>query len=226
MSSSIVVRQPRPGDGEAIGRAHVRAWQQGYRHILPATFLDSLDRVQRGAQWEDRIESGSTDGRSVDDPLPSITIVGELGGRLLGFATYGPYRPVESSSTSPPTSEASPDHGLCELWALNVDPDAWGSGLAQALMGHTMAALAEAHAESSTAVLWVLAENHRGRRFYHKENWGPDGVEQPLALAETEVTEVRYATDLDRFRSRAARSESNSGPLSPDTGLVIPPRSS
>ncbi|MEL7157978.1 MAG: GNAT family N-acetyltransferase, partial [Actinomycetota bacterium] len=179
----------RAGDGAAIGRAHVRAWQHGYAHILPATFLDGLDAVQRGAEWEARIESGSTDGQPAAGQLPSITIVGALAGDVLGFASYGPYRSTDST-------DRADDEGLCELWGLNVDPEAWGTGLAQALMAQTRAGLVETHGRSSTAVLWVLADNHRGRRFYQKENWRPDGVEQPLDLAGTEVTELRYATQL------------------------------
>jgi GNAT superfamily N-acetyltransferase len=52
---------------------------------------------------------------------------------------------------------------------FGVVPSHWGAGVADALHA---AALAEfAAAGVRTSYLWVLVDNHRARRFYHRHGW-------------------------------------------------------
>lgn len=56
---------------------------------------------------------------------------------------------------------------------LNLDPKAWGTGLAHLLHTHAIDHLRGwGYPE---AILWVVAENGRPRRFYEREGWRPDG---------------------------------------------------
>jgi GNAT superfamily N-acetyltransferase len=48
------------------------------------------------------------------------------------------------------------------------------------------------------AVLWVLEDNPRTRRFYEKHGWRPDGGAKREAFLETEVPLVRYRIQLAR----------------------------
>lgn len=43
------LRPALPADALAVARVHVRAWQVGYRGLLPAAYLDSLRATVWGA---------------------------------------------------------------------------------------------------------------------------------------------------------------------------------
>jgi GNAT superfamily N-acetyltransferase len=60
-----------------------------------------------------------------------------------------------------------------ELYALYVHPDAWGDGHGSVL--HEAAVKHLAANGFGSAVLWVLAGNRRGRRFYERHGWRTDG---------------------------------------------------
>lgn len=178
-----------------MGQVHVEAWRQGYAHIFPSSYLDSLDPEERGEVWESRIADGTTEAIGVDPEQPgAVTLVGELDGEVLSFGSYGPYRPVDDQTPADARAEA-----VSELWGINVHPDAWGTGLAQAMMATLLSRLATEHPEP-TAILWVLADNARGRRFYDKVGWAPDGRTTTLEQAGLEIPELRYAIDLSPYR--------------------------
>lgn len=59
----------------------------------------------------------------------------------------------------------------CWLHGFYVVPDHWGTGVAAEL--HEAAL--EAMADCPELRLWVLAENHRARRFYEKHGWRENG---------------------------------------------------
>jgi hypothetical protein len=46
------------------------------------------------------------------------------------------------------------------------------------------------------AVLWVLEDNPRARRFYEIAGWSPDGNKRVLEIFGFDVTEVRYHKQL------------------------------
>jgi GNAT superfamily N-acetyltransferase len=178
---TLIVRDARPDDGDAIADAHVGGWRVGYRGVVPV--LDDPEFDRRRA-WRDRLAEGaSADGR---------ILVGESGGSVLGFAHVGPE-----------LDEAGESTGRGEVFACYVHPDA--TGVAGALM---TACLAELRADFAHAVLWTLRDPPRSRRFYERTGWsldrGDDGapVEAAFALPATSpttdraVTVVRYRIDL------------------------------
>lgn len=69
------LRLADPTDALAVARVHVRAWQTGYRGLLPDAYLDGLRAEDRAARY--------TFGRP-DGPR---TIVAIQHGRVVGFAT-------------------------------------------------------------------------------------------------------------------------------------------
>ena len=77
-----------------------------------------------------------------------------------------------------------------ELYAIYVLPQAWGSGAGAALMREAVAGLREAF--DGDAVLWVLEDNPRARRFYEREGWRLDGGRKRDTFLGVEVGEVRY----------------------------------
>ncbi len=176
-----VVRPAAVADSTAMGEVHVAAWQVGYQGLLPSQLLDNLAVERSAANWTTAL------GQNEPDPQgESSSLVAEVDGRVMGICSYGPYRQVDG--------EPAP-LDLCELWMLNVHPDAWGSGVAQALMAAALDGLRHERPEMRAA-LWVLEGNARGRRFYEKEGWAADGGTKLDTFAGQEVVEVRYSRDL------------------------------
>lgn len=147
--------------------AHVRTWQAAYEHVFGAERLAALDTPERRGRWQRRL----TDGERV-------WVAEADDGRVVGFAWIGDSRDDE-------------DKG--ELYAIYVLPETWGSGAGSALMAAALAALRASYA---TAILWVLEDNPRARRFYEREGWRLDGARKTGELLGLAVPEVRYRITL------------------------------
>jgi GNAT superfamily N-acetyltransferase len=140
------VRAATVDDAAAIADVHVAAWRAAYRGILLDETLDALDVDARAARWRDILRNPGT-------------IVAVRQDRVVGFGSFGPAR-------------ADEDRGCGEIYGLYVHPDAWGSSAGQALIDEMEAELRAAGHEE--AMLWVLAENPRARRFYERNGWHDD----------------------------------------------------
>ena len=77
---------------------------------MPDEHLDGLPPEEQAAGWE----RGLSRDRDQDPVL-----VAEEVGRVVGFAVVGPAQDPE---------------GAGELYAINVDPDHWGTGVGRALL--------------------------------------------------------------------------------------------
>ncbi|HEV3014711.1 MAG TPA: GNAT family N-acetyltransferase [Actinomycetota bacterium] len=160
------VRPARVGDAPAMGRLHVRAWQAAYRGHMPDDYLDGLRAEDRAAGWERAL--------GLQRPRGAV-LVAEQAGEVVGFANVGPAQEPE---------------GAGELYAINVDPDHWGTGAGRALLQAAQAELARlGFAET---VLWVLPGNARARRVYERAGWVADGAERSAEVLGVVVPEVRY----------------------------------
>jgi ribosomal protein S18 acetylase RimI-like enzyme len=138
-----VIRPAQPSDVDRIGTIHVLAWQAAYRDVMPDAYLDGLDPADRAGMWRRFLEA--------EPPGQHLDVVLDAGGGVAGFASYGPANDGEA--------------GTGELYAINLDPAAWGHGLGGALLDHVAAALRD-H-EFGQAVLWVEPSNARARAVYN-----------------------------------------------------------
>lgn len=88
----------------------------------------------------------------------------------------------------------SDDPGWGEVFAIYVHPDRWGDGLGHDLL---MAGMDQLRGMGhDKALLWVLRDNQRARRFYERQGWR---LGKPIRVEEiggVQVTEVRYETGL------------------------------
>ena len=161
----VRLRPAVPGDELAVARIHVRAWQVGYRGLLPDGYLGGLRAEDRAARY--------TFART--DPGRPQTIVAVRGDAVLGFATTGP---------------AGGAGGAGELLALHVEPDRWRGGVGRALIAAARDRLvAGGFAE---AVLWLLDGNERAARFYEADGWAFDGTDRTDEVWGITVRERRY----------------------------------
>ena len=152
----IEVRAAHPDDADALAAAHVQGWRVAYRGLFSDDYLDAdAFEQERLTMWR-----GWTWNQSGRNHL----FAGLVNGVTLGFSLSGPARG---------TDEHAHTDGAGEVFAFYLHPDAWGSGLASALMTRAVDQLATDG--YSTAVLWVLRDNPRARRFYEREGWSPTG---------------------------------------------------
>jgi RimJ/RimL family protein N-acetyltransferase len=162
----VSVRRAGPADARGIAEVHVLTWQAAYRHAFPAEALDQLSVEEREAQWREWLDRGATVWVAVD------------GEKVVGFAAAGP-------------SDAEED--VAELFSIYVLPEHWGSGAAPELMAAVVAWFREQ--QYTTAMLWVLADNPRARRFYEREGWRFDGTRTDTVRG-VEVEEALYRLTL------------------------------
>ncbi|WP_333677517.1 GNAT family N-acetyltransferase [Dyella sp.] len=167
----MLIRPARPDDALRVAHVHVRAWQAGYRHLLPGDYLARLDPRERAQHY---------DFANQDMQRPK-TLVVEEDGTIHGFATTAPARDADT-----------PDGG--ELCALYVDPDVWGRGFGTALLSAARLRLAERGYRH--AVLWLLAGNQRAERLYRADGWALDGQTRTESIWDVTVDEVRYRRPL------------------------------
>ncbi|MGH3049981.1 MAG: GNAT family N-acetyltransferase, partial [Gaiellaceae bacterium] len=160
------VRPARVEDAAAVAETHVRTWQAAYEHVFGAERLASLDLEARTANWQ----------RWLRDPEPHwhVFVAEEESGSVVAFATLGEGR-------------ERADEG--ELYAIYALPEAWGSGAGPALMAATLEALREDGFPA--AILWVLEDNPRARRFYEREGWTLDGGRRKSEHLDVHTIEVR-----------------------------------
>ena len=164
------IRAAAAGDATAIGAVQVRAWQRAYRGIMPDDHLDGIDPDQRAAMWRDLLDGDHPDRR---------ILVATASDRVVGFAAFGAARRDATDG---------------ELYAINVDPDAWAAGLGRRLLRTATESLADAG--FTRAELFVASANERARRLYESEGWTTDGVEVVEDALGVEVREVRYRRRL------------------------------
>jgi ribosomal protein S18 acetylase RimI-like enzyme len=174
--SAVAVRTASPDDADAIARVHIGTWQAAYAHIFPAEALDRLASrlAQRAEFWQEAIASGNP---------RSHTLVGQERDRVVGFASIGPTR----------DDDLDPEQ-VGELFAIYVLPEAWGEGVGRALMRELVARLRKERFRA--AILWVLEDNPRTRRFYELAGWRLDGAVREETILDTAVREVRYRIAL------------------------------
>lgn len=167
------IRPATTSDATEIARIHVEAWRVAYAGHMPEDFLAGLSVENRRRGWERQLAADA-----------SGVFVVEHEDAVAGFAVVGPSR----------DDDAEPSTG--ELHAINLDPTHWHSGQGRPLLDHAVAALQERGYHEAT--LWVLGSNDRGRRFYARAGWSPDGRTRVETIADgtVELHEVRYRRTL------------------------------
>ena len=162
-----IVRPAAVADAAAIAAVHVRTWQAAYVDVFGAERLAGMDVDARAERWRRWLEDGEA------------AFVVELDGRVVGFSWVGPSRDEDAEG---------------ELYAIYALPDAWGTGAGSQLMDAGVESMRASGYRN--AVLWVLEDNPRARRFYEREGWSLDGGRKDAEFVGMRVPEVRYRITL------------------------------
>ena len=161
------IRRASVADAADIASVHVRTWQAAYAHKFGSERLEQLDVRRRVEGWTRVLTNG--------EPV----FVADEDGRVVAFVSVGACGELE---------------GVGELYAIYALPEAWGSGAGGGLMRAAVEQLAaDGYRE---AILWVLEDNPRARRFYEREGWTLDGSRKEDEFLGVKVTEVRYRLTL------------------------------
>jgi ribosomal protein S18 acetylase RimI-like enzyme len=169
----VITRTATPEDAAAVAGIHVRSWQAAYRGLFPDEYLDGLRAEDRMARY--------TLGETGTGHLTTTVAVDD--GTLCGFATTGPARDDDVQ-------------GAGEVYALYVDPGAWGRGVGRLLMAEARIDIGRRR-ECSEAVLWVLAGNRRAQRFYRADGWLPDGARRVETIWGVWADLVRWRSPVE-----------------------------
>lgn len=136
------IREATPDDVAALAEAHVAAWCETYRGLLPDSYLDGLTPAGCEPQWRQLVGRPPAEG--------CVLIAEGAGGEIVGFASGGPHRGLL-------------DHAG-ELYTLYLRRSAQGAGLGRVLFTAVATRLHEQGLDS--LALWVLATNRQARGFY------------------------------------------------------------
>ena len=144
---NVCYREATGEDAAGIANVEVVSQQSGYREFLPATHLDSMSICDRTQRWQNALQSDDADR----------TVVAVHNEKVIGFVRAG-------------KCKAAGVGGITYLFVL---PEYWGTGVGQALMSRATDIMRDFGIVS--AQLYVYRDNARGRRFYERLGWKPDG---------------------------------------------------
>jgi GNAT superfamily N-acetyltransferase len=119
---------------------------------VPEDLLGIMTLEERRARWEEWL----TDPRWV-------TIVAEVGGRIVGFGTLGPSRDDDADSEV-----------VAEMPTLYVHPSSWRMGIGRRLCDEVVSRATDLGFRELT--LWTLEANRGARLFYQSLGFSADGV--------------------------------------------------
>lgn len=166
-------------DVARLAEVNVVTWQRAYAGIVPAAYLDGLDREAFVKRWRTNVEQG----------YPGVSFwVADVDGVLSSYAIIGAYRPQEDADPSDDTT------GWGEIYAIYTHPDLQGRGGGVAVLEAAMQELREQG--YIRVALWALAANEASRRWYSARGWRPDGATSQWDGSGEPLEEVRLVLDL------------------------------
>lgn len=166
----VTVRAARARDADAIADVRVSSSRAAYAHILPPERLVPL----APQVWAAKARG------LVDDPEVGFLVAETQEAGIAGFVCASPSRDEGASSDT------------AELQMLYVAAAHWRKGVGGALLARMHDQMVARGYRRAT--LWVLRDNERGRAFYSRCGWWPDGASKDRGYA----IEVRYMTYLSR----------------------------
>ncbi len=177
----VEIRSGRPEDARAIARVLTEAREVAYRGVLPDAAVDWMRTQLDTAKWE-RILRARPSG------LYGIAVA-EVGNQVAGYADWGHEREGDSRGE------------VGELLSLFVLPELWRKRIGTQLLAFAERKLRDLGYRG--AVLWVLEDNQRGRRFYERAGWAADGSSRDIELGACFVRQLRYRRVFEQAASSA-----------------------
>ena len=139
---TITVQNAEIRDASALARIFIAAWRSGFRGILSEETIGKYTLFEPCRDmFAQLLASGS-----------GTMYLAESDGQPMGLLFW-----------------LEEENHTARIEALLTCPEAWGKGIAAALMERC---IADAKAAGCTALhVWPFAENHRAKRFYEKHGF-------------------------------------------------------
>lgn len=167
MSDAITIREATPRDADDIARVHAESTRTTYQGIMADEYLASM----KVDEWTERRRKDLEDAGDHD-----VTYVAEVDGQIVGWARGGPERSDDKEYAG-------------ELYAIYLLQTNQRKGIGRRLISTMAKHLIE---EGMTSMLlWVLAENEGGRRFYEALG-GQPAREQYITTGGVQLLEIAY----------------------------------
>ncbi len=179
---TISIRLAESADIEDLARINIAAWRSAYTGIVPDAVLDGMTFERYRERWRRIL--------APDNPRAVTVLVGAVDGRLTSYVVFGAYRPQQDA---PPDEDTS---GWAEILAIYTDPDRQGRGVGSALLEAALAQLVDLDCGHGLAALWVLQANRKGRSWYERRGWRPDGALSMWDAEGTSLPEIRMVRAL------------------------------
>lgn len=166
---ALTIRKAVVTDAADVATIHMRSWEEAYPGIIPAEAIREKN-AERPALWQKLLS---------EEHHIYVAFAGEMPVGLMGI------HPCGDDDLS----------GIGEVGAIYLHPDYWDKGYGREMMAFALDTLQGQG--FSAAVLWVLEENHRARRFYEKADFVLDGAQKEIIIGRL-LVEVRYRKDILR----------------------------
>jgi Acetyltransferases, including N-acetylases of ribosomal proteins len=166
----ITIRRALPEDAFEYAACHIASWRSAYNGIVPDEFLDSLsanDRAERMKKNMSERKAYAYYCAICEKEIVGVLIIGK----------------------SSDESKA----GAGEISAIYLVQAFWGKGFGKEMMDYALDTLKRDGYDE--AILWVLEENKRARRFYEKCGFAFDGAKKAIEIGKV-LTEMRYVRCL------------------------------
>ena len=169
----ILVRRATPDDAASLAAVEITSWQTAYRGLMPDAFLNGLSKEQTTVGWHQNLLKHGTEGRK-------RLLVAVEDARVIGFVRVG---------------RVGDEGEVGLIYLLYVLPEYWGCGAGKVLMRAAMDELSDLKLRE--AVLWVLRDNQRARRFYEGLGWRQDGQTSTEDYGGIELEALCYRRVVD-----------------------------
>jgi ribosomal protein S18 acetylase RimI-like enzyme len=160
------LRSAKVEDAKGIAKVHIDTWRECYKGVVPDSYLDNLDLLQRRKGWEYILAHSD-----------QSCFVLEQNQSVFGWVTCG-------------TNRDDLGDDICEIYGIYVLPEYWGTDAGLQLFDAAMDKLAARSPKRVT--LWVLKENTRAQRFYEKQGFMNDGATKLVDIGGKNLEEIRY----------------------------------
>lgn len=170
--SEVRIRDMTVDDIRAVSALRITGWRAAYAGIVPADYLDGLS-----------IEADAKQRKNSFGNPHAQNVVAEDDQGAVGWGVVGPSRDDDARDADG------------EIYALYVAPSRIGTGIGRALITDLVARAARAG--FTTVRLWVLAENHRARRFYERAGFALDGRRAEWTVSGKTLLELRYSRSIE-----------------------------
>lgn len=183
------VREAQIIDAEAIAVVHSTSWRTAYRELLPERYLTKLTVPHLTRRWHRTLQRRRSITSELELSASEDFLVLELGGAVVGFCEYGPVGDDEDQEEDDLAGFAG------EVHMVYLHPTTWGQGLGRPLMDAAMQGLERRGLH--WAVVWVLEQNTRARRFYERLSFAADGGRRHDLLGGEMQRLVRYGRAIN-----------------------------